>query len=68
MAKRTWKDGDHHIIPKENWTTDLEEHLFDDMTIHLSGEDHVQIHRDEREVGPYGSLTRHAKRKLMQGK
>ncbi len=65
----TWKPGRHHSVPRKNSNTPLEEVVFDsdEFIIPLSGEDHVAIHRDEREVGPFGSLIRQSKRKLMRG-
>ncbi|MBM3301083.1 MAG: hypothetical protein FJY85_14150 [Deltaproteobacteria bacterium] len=60
MRKRTWKaTKGHHIVPKQTWTAPIHEVLYDDLTVPLSGEEHVQMHRDIKEVGVPGSLARY---------
>lgn len=65
--KNTWKDGEHHPLPKS-----VQKKYFgrivNDRTIHVSGEDHVKIHRDIKEIGPYGALARHEIRKALRRK
>lgn len=63
--KRTWS-GQHHWVPRANWTTPLEKELFDDFTTDLEHQEHVQTHRDEREVGPIGSIARYDMRRWME--
>ena len=65
--KKTWKDGDHHILPKSIQKKYFSR-LINDTTIHVSGEDHVKLHRDINEVGPYGALSRHEIRKALRRK
>ena len=70
MGKNTWKPGKHHPIPegsdfaKEN--PKLYDATYKNLTIDMSGEEHVQAHRDEREVGPIGSIARYDKRRLQK--
>jgi hypothetical protein len=62
MGKQTWKPGNHHPIEqKSNFATEnpkLYEAAYKDLTIPLSGEEHVQAHRDIKEVGRIGSVAR----------
>lgn len=52
MQKRTWPDTKgHHVVPRESWTAPIHEALFENFTIPLSGEEHVQMHRDIAEGG-----------------
>lgn len=59
------KDGTqkHHILPKHEQRQALG-HVYDETTMNVTPEDHQKMHRDEREVGPYGSLVRQERRKL----
>ncbi len=41
-------------------------HVYDDTTVRVTPKDHQKIHRDEREVGPIGSLARHEIRKALR--
>ena len=65
MAKGTWS-GEHHWVPRKNWTVPLDEELFDNIKTYLEHEEHVQTHRDEREVGPIGSIARYDMRRWME--
>lgn len=38
-------------------------HVYDDTTVRVTPEDHQKMHRDEKEVGPIGSLARQDIRK-----
>lgn len=68
MEKQTWKTGNHHPIEqksdfaKEN--PRLYEATYKNLTIPLSGEEHVQAHRDIKEVGRIGSVARIDKRRM----
>ena len=65
--KKTWKGGDHHILPKSIQKKNFSR-LVNDTTIHVSGEEHVKLHRDVKEIGPYGALARHEIRKALKRK
>jgi hypothetical protein len=67
MAKRTWKDGKHHILPKRVQKRYFSRQV-NDTTIPVSGEEHVKIHQDIKKVGPYGALARHEIRKALKKK
>lgn len=58
-----WKDGNHHWVPRQGqWAKqnrDLWDEAYDPFTEYLSGEEHQRVHRDEREVGPIGSIARY---------
>jgi hypothetical protein len=64
MSKNTWKDADHHIMPKE-----IQRELFgtivNDTTIEVTGAEHVQLHRDISEIGAFAALARHEARKAQ---
>ena len=62
--KKTWRDGDHHILPKKTQKK-LFSRIVNETTIHVTGEEHVKLHQDIREIGPYGTLTRHEIRKAL---
>ena len=68
LNKPTWKRGAHHPIEhksdfaKEN--PKLYEATYNNFTIPLSGEEHVQAHRDIKEVGRVGSVARIDKKRL----
>jgi len=42
--------------------------IVNDNTIPLSGEEHVQIHRDIDEIGAFGALARREIRKALKRK
>ena len=67
MAKRTWSDGKHHILPKS-----IQKKYFskpvNETTIRLTGKEHVKIHQDIKEVGPFGALAKHEIRKALKQK
>jgi len=65
--KETWKDGDHHILPKSIQKKYFSK-LVNNTTIHASGKDHVKLHKDIKEVGPFGALSRHEIRKALKRK
>ncbi|GEM_PF-3284910 len=71
MGKGTWKPGNHHPIPqKSDFATEnpkLYAATYKNLTIPLSGEEHVEAHSDIKEVGRIGSIARIDKRK-SQGK
>ena len=66
-VKKTWKDGDHHILPK-NVQKKYFSTVVNDTTVHVSGKDHVKLHKDIKEVGPYGALSSHEIRKALRRK
>jgi hypothetical protein len=72
MGKRTWKPGNHHWIPKEsNWAKqnrNLWKEVYDKdkFKTHMSGEEHKETHREEREFGPIGSLSLYELRRLTE--
>lgn len=65
-----WKSGNHHWIPqKGKWAKEhpnLYDETYNNFTTHLPGEEHQQVHRDEKEVGPIGSVARHDIRRLIE--
>lgn len=63
------KDGKqgHHPLPKATQKKALGL-VYDDATIRVTPEDHQKIHRDEKEVGPIGSLARQDRRELRRNK
>ena len=67
MAKKTWEDGKHHILPKR-----VQKKYFgrivNETTVPVTGKDHVKLHRDIKEAGPYGALARHEIRKALKRK
>ncbi len=63
--KKTWPDGDHHILPKQTQKK-LFSRIVNDTTIHVTGEEHVKLHQDINEIGPYGALSRHEIRKSLR--
>ncbi|GAH02440.1 unnamed protein product [marine sediment metagenome] len=67
MAKKTWKDGDHHILPKRIQKKNFSK-IVNETTIPVSGEEHVKIHRDIKDIGPFGALARHEIRKVSKRK
>ena len=65
-----WKAGKdrkqgHHPLPKRVQKKTLG-HVYDDTTVGVPPKDHQKIHRDEREIGPIGSLARHEIRKALR--
>ena len=70
MRKTTWPNTKgHHILPHapKYRRTPLSEALHNESPkIPLSGEEHVQMHRDIKEVGPIGSLARYDRRRLAK--
>jgi len=61
------KDGKqgHHWLPKRVQKKALGK-VYDETTVRVSPEDHKKMHRDEREVGPIGSLARQDIRKAQR--
>ena len=61
------KDGKqgHHPLPKKVQKQALGR-VYDDTTVRVSPEDHRKMHRDEREVGPIGSIARQDIRKTQR--
>ena len=72
MGERTWLPGNHHWIPRgSNWAKHnrklwKEVYDKDEFKTHMSGEEHVETHQDEREVGPIGSLSRYELHKWIE--
>jgi hypothetical protein len=62
------KDGKqgHHPLPKATQKKALGR-VYDDTTMRVTPEEHQKMHRDEKEVGPIGSLARHDIRKASHG-
>ena len=70
VSKMPWKAGKdgrqgHHPLPKKDQKKALGR-VYDDTTIRVTPEEHQRIHRDEREVGPIGSLARQDIRKALR--
>ena len=67
MPWRGGKDGKqgHHPLPKRNQKR-VFGYVYDDTTVRVRPEDHQKMHRDEREVGPIGSLARQDKRNALR--
>ena len=63
-ADKDGKQG-HHWVPKETQKKALG-HVYDDTTVRVTPEDHQKMHRDIRQVGPYGSLVRQEIRKALR--
>jgi len=66
-----WKAGKdgmqgHHPLSKKAQKKALGR-VYDDTTVRVTPEDHQKIHRDEREVGPIGSLARQDIRRALRG-
>jgi len=65
-----WNPSDHHWIPqKGKWAKEhpnLYNETYKNLTTHLPGEEHQQVQRDEKEVGPIGSVARHDIRRLIE--
>lgn len=72
MGERTWLPGNHHWVPRESIWAKQHRKLWDkvydrdEFKTHMSGQEHVQAHRDEREVGAIGSLSLYELRKLIE--
>jgi hypothetical protein len=64
MPKRTWKDGRHHWFDK-NDRKYVPGGAYDNCTTPMPGEEHVQAHRDKREVGVIGSIARYDLRRWL---
>lgn len=60
MAKKTWRDTrGHHWMDKPLRTCyRLWETVYSDFTTPMSGEEHVQAHRDTRKYGIMGTISR----------
>jgi len=58
-----WKPGNHHWIPQRGKRAkehpELYKKTYKNFTTHLSGEEHQHVQRDEKEVGPIGSVARY---------
>lgn len=70
MSKMPWKAGKdgkqgHHPLPKRVQKKTLG-YTYDDRTVRITPKEHQKMHRDEREVGPIGSLARHDMRKALR--
>jgi hypothetical protein len=70
MGKKTWPPTKgHHWVPENSrWGKQhrkLWEDTYKEFTTPMSGEEHVQTHRDEREVGPIGSVARYDLRRWL---
>ena len=63
--KKTWSDGNHHILPQET-QKELFGQIVNETTIHVSGPEHVKLHQDINEIGPYGALMRYEIRKNLK--
>jgi len=71
MGKGTWPPtkGDHWIPENSSWAKQhrkLWDAVYKKFTTPMSGEEHVQRHRDEREVGPIGSVARYDVRRWAE--
>jgi len=68
MAKRTWPDTKgHHWFDKED-RKHVPGGAYDNFTTPMPGEEHVQTHRDKREVGVIGSIARYDRRRCLKGR
>jgi len=60
-GRDTWT-GDHHWVPRRgHWGKDyplLWDELYEDITTHLEHDEHVQVHRDTKELGPAGAISK----------
>jgi hypothetical protein len=69
LNKPTWKPGAHHPVEQKSDfaknNPKLYEATYKNFTIPLSGEEHVQTHRDIKEVGRAGSVARIDKARLQ---
>jgi len=63
------KDGKqgHHPLPKATQEKALGS-VYDDTTVRVTPKDHQKMHRDEKEVGPIGSLARQDRRGLQRNR
>ena len=65
-----WKPSDHHWVPRQSkWAKQnrrLWNAAFEDVKTHLSGEEHQRVQRDEKEVGPIGSVSRYDLRRWIK--
>ena len=70
MPKKTWKDTKgHHLVPQaQTKKSPIQKEMWGDITVPMSGEDHVQMHKDIREVGPIGGLARYERNQLLKNK
>jgi len=66
IAGKDGKQG-HHLLPKHEQRKALG-HVYDETKVRVTPEDHQKIHRDEREVGPIGSLARQDIREPQRNK
>ena len=66
---RAGKDGKqgHHVLPEHEQRKALG-HVYDETKVRVTPEDHQKMHRDEKEVGPIGSLARQDRRELQRSK
>ena len=67
-----WKPGPdgkqgHHPLPKHTQKKTFG-NVYDDTTVRVTPEDHQQMHKDIREVGPIGSVARQDIRKFKDKK
>ena len=64
-----WKPSNHHWVPRESEWAKQHRHLwneaYEDVKTHLSGEEHQHVQRDEKEVGPIGSVARYDLRRWI---
>jgi len=67
MPWKAGKDGKqgHHILPKRAQKKALG-HVYDDTAVRVTPKEHQKMHREEKEVGPIGSLARHDIRKALR--
>jgi hypothetical protein len=70
VGRRTWLAGNHHWVPRESKLAKqyrkLWGEVYDKVTTHMPGEEHVETQRDEREFGPIGSLSRYDLRRQIE--
>lgn len=57
MARKTWKDSEHHLLPK-SIQRKTSGQVWNNRTVPLSGERHVQAHRDIRKYSVIGHIAR----------
>lgn len=62
MRRRDTWTGEHHIVPRGgDWGRTyprLWDELYEDQTIFLQHDEHVQVQRDTKEYGPIGAQGR----------
>jgi hypothetical protein len=66
MPKKTWAyTNGHHWFDKKD-RNNVPGEAYDRFTTPMTGEEHVQAHRDKREVGVIGSIVRFEWRDLSK--